>query len=100
MTFLEERQRQPLSQTSRTFLQNHIGQIVAADFFVVPTAAWTAQQLREAFPWGRGASRSATRSRSCVRQPAGHREGDGNRGSAHGFPRALAKSIRSNDHHC
>jgi putative transposase len=61
-------------------LRNHIGQIVAADFFVVPTAtyrllfvlvllahdrrrikhiavtahptaAWTAQQLREAFPW-------------------------------------------------
>src|SRR5438874_4627347 len=72
--------RQPSSQTSRTFLRNHIGQIVAADFFVVPTAtsrllfvlvllahdrrrirhvavtahptaAWTAQQLREAFPW-------------------------------------------------
>jgi transposase InsO family protein len=61
-------------------LSNHAGQIVAADFFVVPTvtfrlvfvlvllahdrrrirhvavtahptAAWTAQQLREAFPW-------------------------------------------------
>jgi transposase InsO family protein len=61
-------------------LRNHIGQIVAADFFVVPTvtyrllfalvllghdrrrirhiavtahptAAWTAQQLSEAFPW-------------------------------------------------
>jgi putative transposase len=59
--------------------RNHVGQIVAADFFVVPTvtyrlvfvlvllahdrrrlkhvavtahpAAWTAQQLREAFPW-------------------------------------------------
>jgi transposase InsO family protein len=71
--------RQPPSQTWRTFLRNHIGQIVAADFFVVPTAtyrllfvlvllahdrrrirhvavtahpaAWTAQQLREAFPW-------------------------------------------------
>jgi putative transposase len=74
------RQRQPPSQTLRTFLRNHIGQIVAADFFVVPTATyrllfvlvllahdrrrirhvavtahptaeWTAQQLREAFPW-------------------------------------------------
>ena len=72
--------RQPPSQTWRTFLRNHIGQIVAADFFVVPTVtyrllfvlvllahdrrrirhiavtahptvAWTAQQLREAFPW-------------------------------------------------
>jgi putative transposase len=73
------RQRQLPSQTWRTFLRNHVGQIVAADFFVVPTAtcrllfvlvllahdrrrikhvavtahptaAWTAQQLREAFP--------------------------------------------------
>ena len=74
------RLRQPPSQTGRTFLRNHVGQIVAADFFVVPTAtyrllflrvllahdrprirhvavtahptaAWTTQQLREAFPW-------------------------------------------------
>lgn len=74
------RRRPPPSQTWRTFLRNHISQIVAADFFVVPTAtsrllfvlvllahdrrrirhvavtahptaAWTAQQLREAFPW-------------------------------------------------
>src|SRR5207244_4438266 len=74
------RRRRPPSQLWRTFLRNHIGQIVAADFFVVPTAtyrllfvlillahdrrrivhvavtahptaAWTAQQLREAFPW-------------------------------------------------
>ena len=72
--------RPPPSQTWRTFLRNHIGQIVAADLFVVPTAtyrllfvlvllthdrrrirhvavtahptaAWTAQQFREAFPW-------------------------------------------------
>jgi hypothetical protein len=71
--------RKPPSQTWRTFLANHQAQIVAADFFVVPTAtcrllfalvclaharrrvvqvavtdhptaAWTAQQLREAFP--------------------------------------------------
>jgi hypothetical protein len=75
-----DRRRQPPSQTWQTFLRNHISQIVAADFFVVPTAtyrllfvlvllahdrrrirhvavtahptaAWTAQQLREAFPW-------------------------------------------------
>jgi putative transposase len=74
------RRRQPPSQTWRTFLANHVGQIMAADFFVVPTAtgrllfvlvilaharrrivhvavtehpsaAWTSQQLREAFPW-------------------------------------------------
>ncbi len=69
----------PPAQTWRTFLANHLKQIAAADFFVVPTAtcrllfvlvilaherrrvlhvavtdhptaAWTAQQLREAFP--------------------------------------------------
>jgi transposase InsO family protein len=73
------RHRRPPSQTWRTFLANHVHQIAAADFFVVPTvtyrllfvlvilahhrrrivhvavtahptAAWTAQQLREAFP--------------------------------------------------
>ena len=76
------RRRQPPSQTWRTFLTNHVGQLMAADFFVVPTArcrllfvlvllahdrrrivhvavtaqptaAWTAQQLREAFPWNK-----------------------------------------------
>jgi len=76
------RRRRPPSQTWRTFLANHVDQIVAADFFVVPTAtyrllfvlvilaherrrvvhvgvtahptaAWTVQQLREAFPWDR-----------------------------------------------
>jgi hypothetical protein len=69
----------PPSQPRRTFLANHVGQIMAADFFVVPTvtyrllfvlvilahdrwriihlavtdhptAAWTAQQLRNALP--------------------------------------------------
>jgi putative transposase len=74
------RHRRPPLQTWRTFLANHIGQIMAADFLVVPTAtgrllfvlvilaharrrivhvavtehptaAWTSQQLREAFPW-------------------------------------------------
>jgi hypothetical protein len=73
------RRTTPPSQTWRTFLANHLQQIAAADFFVVPTAtcrllfvlvilahgrrrivhvavtehptaAWTAQQLREAFP--------------------------------------------------
>ena len=76
------RRRQPPSQTWRSFLRNHLGQMMAADFFVVPTAtgrllfvlivlahdrrrivhvavtahptaAWTAQQLRDAFPWDR-----------------------------------------------
>ena len=74
------RRRPRPSQTWCTFLSNHVGRIVAADFFVVatvtfrlvfvlvvlahdrrrirhvavtahPTAAWAAQQLREAFPW-------------------------------------------------
>src|SRR5882762_5041465 len=92
------------SQTWRTFLSNHVGQIVAADFFVVPTvtfrlvfvlvllahdrrrirhvavtahptAAWTAQQVREAFPWD--AAISDPRSRPRVRRARGHREGDG-----------------------
>jgi transposase InsO family protein len=73
------RHPQPPSQTWRTFLTNHAGQIMAADLFVVPTvtfrllfvlvilahdrrriiqadvtahptAAWVAQQLRNAFP--------------------------------------------------
>ena len=70
----------PPSQNWRTFLSNHLGQMVAVDFFVVPTvtfrllfvfvvlgherrrvihfnvtahptADWTAQQITEAFPW-------------------------------------------------
>jgi putative transposase len=32
------RQRRPPSQSWRTFLINHVEQIMAADFFVVPTA--------------------------------------------------------------
>ena len=76
--YMPRRDTRP-SQPWRTFLTNHVGQIVAADFFVVPTvtyrllfvlvilahdrrrivhvavtehptAAWTAQQLRNAFP--------------------------------------------------
>ena len=76
---LMPRRRRPPSQTWRTFLQNHVGSLVALDFFTVPTitgrlwfvlvvlvherrrilhvnvtqhptSAWTRQQLREAFP--------------------------------------------------
>ena len=74
------RRHKPPSQTWRTFLDNHVKSMVSVDFFTVPTirfqvlyvflvlahdrrrilhfgvtdcptAEWTAQQLREAFPW-------------------------------------------------
>ena len=74
------RHRKPQSQTWRTFLENHVKTMVSVDFFTVPTisfrvlyvflvlahdrrrivhfnvtahptAEWTAQQLREAFPF-------------------------------------------------
>ena len=34
------RQRKPPSQTWRTFLENHAGQLVAIDFLVVPTVSF------------------------------------------------------------
>jgi putative transposase len=74
------RQRKPPSQTWRTFLNNHVRELVAVDFFTVPTvgfrvlfvfvvlahdrrrlihfnvtdhptAEWTARQIVQAFPW-------------------------------------------------
>ena len=77
--YMPRRRHRPSSPSWRTFLANHASQIMAADFFVVPTltyrllfvlvilahdrrrivhvavtdhptAAWTAQQLRNAFP--------------------------------------------------
>jgi putative transposase len=74
------KRRKPPSQTWRTFLENHVRQLVSVDFFVVPTvsfrtlyafvvlahdrrrvvhfnvtehptAEWTAAQLVQAFPW-------------------------------------------------
>jgi putative transposase len=74
--------RKPLSPTWKTFLKTHVKDLVSCDFFTVPTvtykvffvfvilahdrrrivyvnvtehptAKWTAQQLVEAFPWGR-----------------------------------------------
>jgi transposase InsO family protein len=77
--FMPPRPRKPPSQTWRTFLDNHVGSLASIDFFTVPTAtfrilyvffvlkhdrrrvlhfnitefpsaAWTAQQIVEAFP--------------------------------------------------
>jgi len=77
---LTRRRGKPPSQTWRTFLTNHVSQLASVDFFTVPTAtfrvlfvfvvllhdrrrvvhvnvtahptaAWTAQQFREAWPW-------------------------------------------------
>ena len=77
--YMTRRGRRPPSQTWRTFLRNHLRTTAAGDFFVVPTAtfrllfcfvilshdrrrilhfnvtahptaAWAAQQIREAFP--------------------------------------------------
>jgi putative transposase len=74
------RRSKPPSQTWRTFLENHLKEMVSVDFFVVPTvsfrvlfvflilahdrrrvlhfnvtahptAAWTADQILQAFPW-------------------------------------------------
>jgi len=74
------RGRKPPSQAWRTFLENHLSQLVSVDFFIVPTirfkvlyvflvlvhdrrrvihfkvtahptVEWTGQQLREAFPF-------------------------------------------------
>jgi hypothetical protein len=84
----------PSSPTWKTFLNNHVQDLVALDFFVVPTvthkvlfillvlaherrrlvhfnitehptAAWTAQQVVEAFPWD-GAPRYLLRDRDRI----------------------------------
>ena len=89
-----ERHPKPPSQTWRTFLRNHVGCLASIDFFVVPTAAfsllfafvvlhhnrrrivhlgvtknptaaWVAQQIREAFPWDT-APRHVIRDRDSV----------------------------------
>ncbi len=88
------RQRNPPSQTWRTFLKNHATELVSVDFFTVPTATfrilyvfvvlrhrrreivhfnatdhptaqWAAQQLVEAFPFDT-APRYLLRDRDCI----------------------------------
>jgi hypothetical protein len=117
------RRCQPPSQTWRTFLRNHVGQIVAADFFVVPTVTYrllfvlVAPRPRSAtHPAHRGhcpsdggadgptttrgvsverrASLLAARSRSRVRLRRGHGESRGDGGSPYGTARTVATCIR------
>jgi transposase InsO family protein len=86
--------RKPPSQTWRTFLENHVKQLVSVDFFVVPTltfrilyvflvlahdrrrivhfnmtehptAEWTTAQLVQAFPWDK-APRFLLRDRDSI----------------------------------
>ena len=88
------RQRKPPSQTWRTFLENHVQQLVAIDFLVVPTvnfrllfvfvvlahqrrhaihfnvtthptADWTGRQIAQAFPWD-SAPRYLLHDRDCI----------------------------------
>ena len=118
------RRRRPPSQTWRTFLDNHVKSMVSVDFFTVPTirfqilyvflvlahdrrrilhfavtahptAEWTAQQLREAFPWDT-APRYLLRDRDRIFGAdfveAG--EGDGHQASAFGPAVTLAAGLR------
>ena len=92
--YLGRRCGTPLSHTWRAFLSNHVAQLASVDFFTVPTPrfrvlfvfvvlshdrrrivhlnvtahptlAWTAQQLREAWPWN-GAPRFVIRDRDAI----------------------------------
>src|SRR5262249_4311284 len=92
--------RKPASPTWKTFLHNHVHDIVACDFFLVPTATfrvlfifimlaherrrlmhfnitehptaqWTAQHIVEAFPWD-SAPRSLLRDRVSIDSVAFH----------------------------
>jgi len=117
------RPRKPTSQTWKTFLKNHMQDLVAADFFVVPsatfrllfvflmisherrrvlhfavtahpTAEWTAQQLRHAFPWNstpRYLLRDRDRSYGEPFPETGH--SDGGSGSPHGSTLSLAEFL-------
>src|SRR5712691_5801304 len=94
------RVRKPSSPTWKTFLNNHLHDLVACDFFLVPTATcrvlfvfimlaherrrivhfnitehptaqWTAQQIVEAFPWAT-APRYLLRDRDAIYSVAFH----------------------------
>ena len=122
------KRRTPPSQTWRTFLTNHVRDLVSIDFFTVPTArlrvlfvlvvlahhrrrvvhfnvtehptaAWTAQQIVEAFPDDTAPSYLLrdrdTHLRSRVPAP---REGHGNPGSTDRAPEPVAEPLREAAH--
>ena len=112
------RARTPPSQTWRAFLENHVTSLVSVDFFTVPTlrfqvlyvflvlahdrrrivhfgvtahptAEWTAQQLRNAFPWDT-TPRYLLRDRDRFHQTG---RGNGHPGSAIGATISLAAGV-------
>ncbi|MCH7994906.1 MAG: hypothetical protein IIB57_10755 [Planctomycetes bacterium] len=118
------RHRKPPSQTWRTFPDNHVADIVAIDFFTVPTATfrilfcfivlrhhrrmvvhfnatahptaeWTAQQVVEAFP-ERRTPRFLIRDRDSIIQFSlpGENREHGRRGSRDRIPLPMAVAVR------
>src|SRR4051794_3879610 len=71
------RPHQAQSQTWRTFLRNHIGQIVAADFLVVPTA--TCRLLFVLVIWRMSVGASCTSVSPTIRPRRGRRNSSARR---------------------
>ena len=118
------RPQKPPSPTWKAFLNNHIRDVVALDFFVVPTvthkvlfvlvmlaherrrlvrfhvtehptAEWTAQQVIDAFPVGRGPAVSVTRSRPRLwRLLSAAGTAYGNGGGRDRSPESVAEPLR------
>ena len=116
-----DRPKKPPSPTWRAFLNNHVGDPVSVDFFVVPTvtfkvlfvfivlaharrrivhfnvtehptAQWAAQQVSEAFPWATAPRYLIRGSRPGVRAGLPRAGGvHGHRRSAHLPAESLAK---------
>ena len=122
------RHRNPPSQAWRTFLDNHLRSLVSVDFFTVPTvrfqvlyvflvlahdrrrilhfgvtahptAEWTAQQLREAFPWD-SAPRYLLRDRDQIfgKDFVDQVKGAGYQTSVIGAAISVAKGLRRTAH--
>ena len=112
----------------KSFLANHLTDLVAIDFFVVPTidfkvlyvfvalaherpevfyfsvtehptSQWVTQQIIEAFPWDTAPRLYATRSRCDLwRALSPSRAQSSHRRSDHGSAQPVAKSVRREDH--